>query len=84
MNTKQVARKLDLIGKEDLRRRTVWAVIEQGLSKAEAARVLGVSRTSGHSWINLLQQNGEDGLIPKRPGKPKCGGRLEDGRRRRS
>ena len=77
MNTKQDARKLDLIGKEDLRRRTGGAVIERGLSKAEAARVFGVSRTSVHSWLDLYQQNGEEGLVPKRPGRPKCGGRLQ-------
>ena len=77
MNTKQDARKLDLIGKEDLHRRTVQAVIQQGLSKAEAARVFGVSRTSVHSWIALYQANGEEGLTPKRPGRPKCGGRLK-------
>ena len=76
MNTKQDARKLDLIGKEDLRRRTVRAVIQQDLSKAEAARVFGVSRTSVHSWIALYHEKGEDGLTPKRPGRPKCGGRL--------
>ena len=77
MNTKQEARKLDLIGKGDLRRRTVRAVIERGLTKAEAARVFGVSRPSVHSWLDLYQQNGEDGLVPKRPGRPKCGGRLQ-------
>ena len=77
MNTKQDARKLDLMGKEDLRRRTVCAVIEQGMSKAEAARVFGVSRTSVHSWLDLYQQNGDEGLVPKRPGRPKCGGRLQ-------
>lgn len=76
MNTKQDARKLDLIGKEDLRRRTVQAVIEQCLSKAEAARVFGVSRTSVHAWIDLYHENGSDGLTPKRPGRPKGGGRL--------
>jgi transposase len=77
MNTKQDARKLDLFGKEDLRRRTVRAVIQQRLSKAEASRVFGVSRTSVHSWINLYRENGEDGLTPRRPGRPKCGGRLK-------
>ena len=64
MNTKQDARKLDLMGKEDLRRRTVRAVIKQGMSKAEAARVFGVSRTSVHLWLDLYQQNGEEGLVP--------------------
>ena len=76
MNTKQDARKLDLMGKEDLRRRSVRAVTEQGMSKAEAARVFGVSRTSVHLWLDLYQQHGEEGLVPGRPGRPKCGGRL--------
>ncbi len=77
MNTKQDARKLDLIGKKDLRRRTVRAVIQHGLSKAEAARVFGVSRTSVHWWIELYEKHGEDGLTPKLPGRPKSGGRLK-------
>ncbi len=77
MNTTQDARKLDLIGKEDLRRRTVRAVIQEGLSKAEAARVFGVSRTSVHSWIDLYDKDGEGGLTPKRPGRPRGGGQLK-------
>jgi transposase len=77
MNTKQDARKLDLIGKEDLRRRTVRAVLQQGLSKTEVARIFGVSRTSVHWWIELYEKHGEDGLTPKLPGRPKCGGRLK-------
>ena len=51
--------------------------MQRGLTKAEAARVFGVSRTSVHWWIALYQENGEDGLTPKRPGRPKCGGRLK-------
>jgi len=77
MNTKQDARKLDLIGKEDLRRRTVQAVVHQGVSKAEAARVFGVSRTSVHLWVDLYETYGEGGLTPKRPGRPKGGGQLK-------
>jgi len=77
MNAKQDARKLDLYGKEDLRRRTVRATVEQGMSKAEAARAFGVSRTSVHAWIDLYDKNGEAGLTPKRPGRPKGGGRLK-------
>ncbi|MCP4247095.1 MAG: helix-turn-helix domain-containing protein, partial [bacterium] len=68
---------MDLIGKEDLRRRTVRAGIQQGLSKAEAARGFGVSRTSVHSWMALYYENGEDGLTPKRAGSPKGGGQLK-------
>lgn len=77
MNTKQDARKLDLVGKEDLRRRVVQAVVVQGMRKAGAARVFGVSRTSVHSWVALYEQDGEDGLTPKRPGRPKGGGQLK-------
>ncbi len=68
---------MGLAGKEDLRRRTVRAVIEQGLYKAEAARVFGVSRTSVHTWVALYEVHGEAGLTPKRSGRPKCGGRLK-------
>jgi transposase len=68
MNTRHDARKLGLAGKADLRRRVVQAVREQGLSKAEAARVFGVSRTSVHTWVDLYNEHGETGLTPKRPG----------------
>jgi len=77
MTAKRDARKLDLFGKEDLRRRTVWAVIQEGLNKAEAARVFGVSRTSVHTWLDLYDSQGDAGLAPKRPGPAKGGGRLK-------
>lgn len=77
MSTKHDARSLDLFGKEDLRRRTVRAVLEEGLSKAEAARVFDVSRTSVHTWVGLYDECGEDGLTPRRPGRPRGGGRLQ-------
>jgi len=76
MSIKQDARRLDLAGKQDLRRRTVRAVKEQGLSKAEAARVFGVSRTSVHAWVDLYEAHGEAGLTPKRPGRAPGGGKL--------
>lgn len=77
MNANHDARKLDLIGKEDLRRRVVQAVLRQGLSKSRASRVFGVSRTSVHAWLDLYEQYGEDGLTPKRPGRSKGGGQLK-------
>jgi transposase len=77
MTTKQDARKLDALGKEDLRRRVVRAVLHEGLSKAEAARVFGVSRTSVHAWLNLYHEHGLDGLTPKRTGRPRGGGQLK-------
>lgn len=71
------ARKLDRVGKEDLRRRVVRAVHEEGMNKAEAARVFGVSRTSVHAWLDLYREGGAEGLTPKRPGRAKGGGRLK-------
>lgn len=77
MKTRQDARSLDLHGKEDLRRRVVGAILDEGLSKAAAARVFRVSRTSVHNWVRLHEQCGEDGLTPGRPGRPRGGGRLQ-------
>ena len=42
MNTKQDARKLDLYGKEDLRRRVIQAVTIENVSVTQAARLFGV------------------------------------------
>jgi transposase len=66
-----------LFGKEDLRRRVVRAVTAGGLNKSEAARVFGISRTSVHAWADLYESGGEEGLAPKRPGRPRGGGRLK-------
>ena len=71
------ARKLDTFAKEDLHRRVVHAVINGGLSKSRAAEIFGVSRTSVHAWLNLYRKQGEEGLIPKRPGRRKGGGYLK-------
>jgi transposase len=76
MNTKQDARKLDLYGKEDLRRRVIQAVTIENVSVTQAARLFGVSRTSVFNWCKLYRNGGEDALTPKRPGRPKGGGQL--------
>ena len=74
MDTKHDARKLDAVGKQDLRRRVVHAVNNREMTKSEAARVFGVSRTSVHAWLDLYDEEGEQGLVPRRPGRPKGGG----------
>lgn len=77
METRHDARKLGWVGKEDLRRRVVRAVRVQGLGKSEAARVFGISRTSVHTWVDLYESRGQDGLTPMRPGRPRGGGQLK-------
>lgn len=76
MDTKPDARKLDLYGKEDLRKRVVHAVEHEGMGVVDAARVFGVSRTSIFYWRRLYRRGGEDQLTPRRPGRPKGGGQL--------
>jgi transposase len=76
MNTKQDARKLDLYGKEDLRRRVIQAVTIESVSVTQAARLFGVSRTSVFNWCKLYRNGGEEALTPKRPARPKGGGQL--------
>jgi transposase len=77
MNTKTDARSLSGAALEDLRRRVVAAVVEQGLSKSAAARVFGVSRTSVYHWVGAYRQRGEAGLRPKRRGRKKQPARLQ-------
>lgn len=76
MNAKHDARKLDLNGKLDLRQRVVQAVVVQGLGVVEAARLFGVSRTSIFNWCKIYDSEGEDGLVPNRPGRHKGDGQL--------
>ncbi len=77
MDDKHDARKLDVAGKQDLRRRVVHAVVNGELTKSKAATVFGVSRTSVHTWVDLYHQHGEEGLTPSRPGPARGGGYLK-------
>ncbi|MFQ5913441.1 MAG: IS630 family transposase [Nitrospinota bacterium] len=54
---------------EDLRRRVVGAV-EEGLSQAEAARLLGVSRQSVNTWMRRHRQGGAAALRTGSRGRP--------------
>jgi transposase len=71
MSKKTDARRLSPSAQEDLRRRVVRAVREQGMSKAEAARTFSVSRTSVHGWLNSYQSRGAAGLCSQPRGRPK-------------
>lgn len=56
---------------EELRRRVVHAIVEQGLSKIEAAKTFGVARSSVHTWIKAYEARGLSGLKVRRRGRPK-------------
>jgi transposase len=70
MNTTD-ARSLSAETQEDLRRRVVRAVLEQGMSQAQAVRTFGVSKTAVHGWIKSYRARGERALAARRRGRPK-------------
>lgn len=64
------ARSLSDDTQRELRRRVVRAV-EQGMSKAEAVRVFGVSKTAVFAWMKAFRAGGEAALVGKPRGRPK-------------
>ncbi|WP_236794989.1 helix-turn-helix domain-containing protein [Amycolatopsis sp. GM8] len=53
---------------EELRRRAV-AAVEAGGTRAEVARLLGVSRKTVGAWVSSYQRLGDDAFRPKRRGR---------------
>jgi len=69
------ARLLAPQAQEDLRRRVVAALMEEGISQVEAARTFGVSRMSIHNWLRAVERGGVSALKARKRG-PKGGIRL--------
>jgi len=65
------ARMLSPQAKEDLRRRVVHAVVEQGMRPAQAVRVFRVSRTAVHGWVKAYGAGGARALRAHKLGRPK-------------
>ena len=64
-------RQLSPQAQENLRRRVVRAILEQGMSQVEAVRVFGVGRTSIHNWFDACRTSGQSALkAHKRGPKP--------------
>jgi transposase len=66
----QDARSLSSEAQQALRQRAVHAVVEQGVSCAEAARLFGVSRQTVSGWVNRFRQDGEAALAGRKRGAP--------------
>jgi transposase len=64
------ARSLSSEAQQALRERAVAAVVEQGVSRAEAARLFGVSRQSVSGWVSRARQGGEAALATRKRGAP--------------
>ena len=65
------ARSLAPRDQEDLRRKVVHAVVEDGISKSEAARVHKVSRFSVIQWVQEYESGGVNALKAQKRGRPK-------------
>lgn len=65
------ARSLSPEAQQALRERVVHAVVEEGKSVAEAARLAGVHRSTASGWVNAFRRGGEDALAAKKRGRPK-------------
>lgn len=70
--TRMDARRLTPEAQEDLRRRVVYAVLEDGQRPSEAARAFGVCRQSVASWVRAAEGGGVRALAAQKRGpKPR-------------
>ncbi|MEW6233564.1 MAG: IS630 family transposase [Chloroflexota bacterium] len=67
---KSDARSLPMAAQEDLRRRVVRAITEEGQSQLAATRLFGVSRQAITGWMRRFRRQGEAGLASGRRGRP--------------
>jgi len=72
------ARRLSPDAQEDLRRRVVYAVREDGMSEAQAARTFGVCRQSVAAWTGRVESGGVRALAAWKRGPKPDGRKLGD------
>ena len=58
---------------EELRRRALVLIRQQGMSQAEAAAVVGVQRQTVNIWLQRYRAQGEDGVLDGRRVSPRRG-----------
>ena len=58
---------------EELRRRALLLIEQQGLSQAQAAAVVGVQRQTVNIWLRRYRAQGEDGVLDGRRVSPRRG-----------
>jgi transposase len=64
----QDGRKLSPQAQQELRRRVVHAITEQGMAQTEAACLFGVGRTSIHYWLKAYRKGGYAALKARKRG----------------
>src|SRR3712207_4996617 len=58
---------------EELRRRALFLIKQQGLSQGQAARMVGVHRQTVNIWLKRYRERGEDGVLDGRRVSPQRG-----------
>ena len=66
-------RSIGRAAQEGLRRRALVLIVQQGLSQAEAARVVGVQRQTVNIWLQRYRAQGDDGVLDGRRVSPRRG-----------
>ena len=58
---------------EELRRRALFLIEQQGLSQAAAAEIVGVQRQTVNIWLRRYREQGEDSVLDGRRVSPRRG-----------
>ena len=66
-------RSIGRAAQEELRRRALVLILQQGLSQAQAAEVVGVQRQTVNIWLKRYRAQGEDGVLDGRRVSPRRG-----------
>ena len=66
-------RSLGRPAQEGLRRRALFLILQQGLSQAQAAEVVGVQRQTVNIWLQRYRAQGDDGVLDGRRVSPRRG-----------
>ena len=66
-------RSIGRAAQEELRRRALVLILQQGLSQAEAAQMVGVQRQTVNVWLQRYRAQGDDGVLDGRRVSPRRG-----------
>jgi transposase len=66
-------RSIGRAAQEELRRRALFLIEQQGLSQGQAAQMVGVHRQTVNIWLKRYRQRGEDGVLDGRRVSPRRG-----------
>jgi transposase len=66
-------RSIGRAAQEELRRRALFLIEQQGLSQGEAAQLVGVHRQTVNTWVKRYRAQGEEGVLDGRRVSPRRG-----------